>query len=257
MSARCLLLLLALAIYVSAPHPAAAEGLKVSPIRIYFEEQQKTQTLTLHNEGDEPVTLQFEQMEWSQDAEGRDAYAPTQAIVLFPKIVTVGAHTDQLIRLGYQGPAPTDQERAYRLYLTELPVSTPGETTLKMAMRLGLPVFISPAEGRPTLEIAGMGVSQAVAQLQVKNTGRHHAYLETIHVVGRAASGSEVFTTDASGWYVLPGSQRTFPIELPDSECARAATLQFSLEFSNRDLDQPAVTSTASVTPSDCSGSAR
>ena len=259
MSARSRLsLLLALAaICVSALRPAAADGLKVSPIRIYFEEQQKTQTLTLHNDGDEPVTLQLEQMEWSQDAEGQDAYAPTQAIVLFPKIVTVGAHAEQLIRLGYQGPAPTNQERAYRVYLTELPVSRPGKTTLKMAMRLGLPVFISPAEGKPTLEIAGTRVSQAVAQLQVRNTGRHHAYLETIHVVGRAASGSEVFAAEASGWYVLPGSQRTFPIELPDSECARAATLQFSLTFSNRDLDQPPVTSTASVTPSDCSGSAR
>jgi fimbrial chaperone protein len=193
-------------------------------------------------------------MEWSQDDEGRDAYAPTQAIVLFPKIVTMGAHAEQLIRLGYQGPAPTDRERSYRVYLTELPVSRPGDTTLKMAMRLGVPVFISPAEGKATLEIAGTRVSQAVAQLQVKNTGRHHAYLQTIRVVGRAASGGEVFTTDASGWYVLPGRERTFPIELPNPECARAATLQFSLRYSNRDVDQPPASSSASVTPSDCAG---
>ena len=149
--------LVVVALCLPALHSAEAGTFKVIPIKIYFEDNQKTQTLTLRNEGDEPETLQFETMEWSQDAQGQDTYVPTKAIVLFPKIVTVAAHSDILIRLGYQGPPATNQERTYRIYMTELPVSKPGQATLQMTMRLGVPVFISPAQGKPTLEIIKIG----------------------------------------------------------------------------------------------------
>jgi len=247
--------LVVLSLCIPALDAAEAATFKVIPIKLYFENNQKTQTLTIRNEHDEPVTLQFETMEWSQDAQGQDAYVPTKDLVLFPKIVTVAAHSDKLIRLGYQGPTVTNQERAYRVYLTELPVSKPGQATLQMAMRLGLPVFISPAQGHPTLEIIAIAVTQDMARLLVKNPSNQHAYVKTIRVAGQAASGAELFTGEGAGWYLLPGNQRTFPIKLPAHDCARVSTVHVTLTFSHKDLNQPPVTSTTAVTPSHCARS--
>ena len=249
-------LLVCVALVITGLSPAEAGTFKVIPIKVYLEDNQKTQTLTLRNESEEPVTLQFEAMEWSQDPAGQDHYEPTKALVMFPKIVTIKAGAEQLIRLGYQGPPATNQERTYRVYMTELPISKPGETTLKMVMRLGVPVFITPAKGKPALEIVQSSLEQHVAHVQIRNPSSRHGYVKTMHVVGRDASGAEVFATDASGWYVLPGMQRTFPIKLPEHACARVSTISVSMIFSSKDLDQPPVTSTADVTSSHCSSSA-
>lgn len=254
MSARLALsqFLVFVSFFITALSLAEAGTFKVMPIKVYLEDNQKTQTLTLRNESDEPVTLQFEAMEWSQDREGQDLYVPTKTIVMFPKIVTIKAGAEQLIRLGYQGPPAINQERTYRVYLTELPIAKPGEATLKMAMRLGVPVFITPAKGKPALEIVQTSVEQHVIHLQVKNPSPRHGYVKTMQVVGRDASGAEVFTTDATGWYVLSGMQRTFPIQLPVHECARVSTIHVTMIFSNKDLDQPPVMTTTAVTGSPC-----
>ena len=249
-------LLVCVALVITGLSPAEAGTFKVIPIKVYLEDNQKTQTLTLRNESEEPVTLQFEAMEWSQDPAGQDLSEPTKALVMFPKIVTIKAGAEQLIRLGYQGPPATNQERTYRVYMTELPISTPGETTLKMVMRLGVPVFITPAKGKPVLEIVQISLEQHVAHVQIRNPSPRHGYVKTMHVVGRDASGAEVFATDATGWYVLPGMQRTFPIKLPDHACARVSTISVSMIFSSKDLDQPPVTSTADVASSHCASSA-
>ena len=106
-------------------------------------------------------------------------------------------------------------------HLTELPISKPGETTLKMVMRLGVPVFITPAKGKPALEIVQTSLERHVAHVQVKNPSSRHGYVKSMHMVGR----------DASGWYVLPGMQRTFPIKLPEHACARVSTISVSMIF--------------------------
>lgn len=248
-------LLVCVSLLITVLSTAEAGTFKVIPIKVYLEDNQKTQTLTLRNESEDPVTLQLEAMEWSQDQTGQDLYVPTKALVMFPKIVTIKAGAEQLIRLGYQGPPATNQERTYRVYMTELPISKPGESTLKMVMRLGVPVFITPAKGKPALEIVQTSLERYIAHLQVKNPSSRHGYVKTMHVTGRDASGAEVFSVDATGWYVLPGMQRTFPVKLPEHACARLSTISVSMIFSSKDLDQPPVTSTVDVASSHCSSS--
>ena len=72
----------------------------------------------------------------------------------------------------------------------------------------------------------------------------------------RAAMSAAAERVFASGWYVLPGRQRTFPIKLPEHACARVSTISVSMIFSSKDLDQPPVTSTADVASSHCASSA-
>lgn len=221
---------------------AEAGNFKVVPIKVYFENGQKVQTLTLHNDSESDVTLQFEAVEWAQDVTGKDQYEPTKALFIFPGIVTVKAGVEKQVKLGYQGPPATAHERTYRLYITELPVQKPGESTLQMAMRLGVPVFVAPKKGKPAIEIEQATLVSENLDVQVINPGNRHVYVKMIEVDGLDDSDREVFHREVAGWYLLPGAHRIFPVPLPKEPCVEARKLRVVVKFANQDIDQAPVT---------------
>lgn len=217
---------------------AEAGNFKVVPIKVYFENDQKVQTLTLRNDSESDVTLQFEAVEWAQDATGKDQYEPTKSLFIFPGIVTVKAGAEKQVKLGYQGPPAIAHERTYRLYITELPVQKPGEATLQMAMRLGVPVFVVPKKGKPAVEIERATMVSENLDVQVTNPGNRHVYVKTIEVVGVDDSDREVFHREVSGWYVLPSTHRMFSVPLQKDSCTEAKQLRVIVRFANQDIDQ-------------------
>lgn len=244
---------LTLVIFVMSLAQAAHAGnFKVSPIKVYLEEHQKTQTLTLRNENESSVTLQFEAMEWRQDAEGQDTYENSKAIVIFPKILRVEAGSEKTIRLGYQGPPAGAQERTYRVFMTEIPVAKSGEVGLQMAMRLGVPVFVVPKKGKPAADIERVTMAKGAAEVQVTNPGNKHVYVKSIEVSGLDLSDKTVFTQEVKGWYLLAGIHRVFSVAIPTESCAAGAKLRVTVAFANQDIDQPAVVTTTNSTPAQC-----
>ncbi len=235
---RCRWMICAVLAVALCPLVGEAGNFKVVPIKVYFENDQKVQTLTLRNDSDSDVTLQFEAMEWMQDSAGKDLYEPTKSLFIFPGIATIKAGGEKHIKLGYQGPPVTVQERTYRVYMTELPVQKPGEATLQMAMRLGVPVFVVPKKGKPEIEIERATMANESLDVQVTNPGNRHVYVRTIEVAGLDVSDREVFLQEASGWYVLPGVHRMFSVPLPKDSCAEAKKMRVIVKFANQDVDQ-------------------
>ncbi|UCE19196.1 MAG: molecular chaperone, partial [Gemmatimonadota bacterium] len=123
----CLLFLL--------PNEVMAGSFTVHPIKVFVEPEKKTATLIVTNNGEEVVAIQVEGIVWRQDEGGKDTFEPTQDIIFFPKIFSVGPKEERVVRIGYNGQWPVT-EKTYRLFLRELPVSKPGETALKMALRI-------------------------------------------------------------------------------------------------------------------------
>lgn len=226
----------------SFPSLVMAGNFKVVPIKVYFENDQKVQTLTLRNDSESDVTLQFEAVEWVQDATGKDVYEPTKSLFIFPGIATVKAGGEKQVKLGYQGPPASAKERTYRMYMTELPVQKPGEATLQMAMRLGVPVFVVPKKGKPQIEIERAMMANDGVDVQIVNPGNRHVYVRTLEVTGLDNSDHEVFLQETSGWYVLPGVHRMFSVPLPKDACVEARKLRVVVKFANQDIDQSPVT---------------
>jgi hypothetical protein len=71
-----------------------------------------------------------------------------------------------------------------------------------------------------------MEISEGKLQVKVRNNGNNHLLAQKIKVTGLDANGAEVFTRETSGWYVLPGIQRSFPIEIFREDCRQVSTLQ-------------------------------
>jgi fimbrial chaperone protein len=170
-------------------------------------------------------------MVWRQDAEGRDEYNATKELVFFPKIFSMAANEERIVRIGYEGEWPL-REKTYRLYLQELPVSQPGETALKMVLRLGIPVFIKPVKEtqESAIEIERVALFGAQLLVRVKNNGNSHAMVRTIKASGLDGSGTEVFSRETAGWYVLPGISKPFLLAISAEQCLKAKAVQIAVE---------------------------
>mgnify|MGYP000329849137 CR=1 FL=1 len=97
---------------------AAAIG--VSPVRVTLSDKQKMGTLTVRNNGAEPVSMQLEVLNWSQE-EGNGVFTPTRELIVNPPIFTIPAGGSQLIRVGLRRAPDAQRELTYRIFLQELP----------------------------------------------------------------------------------------------------------------------------------------
>lgn len=204
---------------------AAAAGFAVSPIRLEFERNVRTGSVTVTNDSDQPLELQVRAFEWTQDAAGQDVYVESQDLIVFPGAIRLEGQGRQLIRVGIRQPA-VDRERTYRVFIEELPrPPPPGQPRAQVAIRVrfGVPVFVKPLEGKPAAEITGARVENGRLRVEVRNAGNAHVHAESVTV---AAAGA-TYAADR-GWYVLAGATRGFPVVLPRAACNPAAPLTLS-----------------------------
>ncbi|MDI6704500.1 MAG: fimbria/pilus periplasmic chaperone [bacterium] len=243
-----------------APYQLKAGSFTVIPIKVFLEEK-KTATISVTNNGEEKVNVQVRAVEWSQDEEGRDKFSPTKEIIFFPKIFAIEKGEERIVRIGYQGERPV-MEKTYRIFFRELPVKKAGETALKMALRIGMPVFITPAnkiekieiekisleEVKPSEESSGQKAEgseqeaeppppKRMVVVRVRNKGNVHVSPRKIKAMGFDESGKEVFSKEVAGWYVLSGVSKPFAIEISPQECQESRVIKVSVQTKESSLD--------------------
>ena len=229
-----------LALLLSAfPGPVWGGSFRVLPTLVDLDPRSKTAVVRLINEGDEKLTLQLKGAVWSQDERGQDQYVPTDTLIFFPRIVTLNKGEERVVRLAYQGPA-APQELTFRLFVEELPVLKPGVSGLVMILRVGIPVFVKPAEEVKDWSLAGVTVAEGFAHVLVRNGGNSHLMVASVAV--KAADGAQqpLFRQEAKGWYVLSGKTVPFRVPLPPESCpnVRQLTAEAAVDKDTKTLAQ-------------------
>jgi fimbrial chaperone protein len=221
------------------PSLASAGSFKVVPIRMFIEGGQKSAVFTVTNEADEKVTIQIGVKGWTQDENGSDIYQPSDDLIVFPKIFTIEKKGgEQIVRVAFRSQAAPKEniERPYRFFFEELPVKKPGETALMFALNLSVPVFIKPIQETPGVVLEKTEFTEGALRARVKNSGTSHLMVGKMKVSGRGAADKELFTKEATGWYVLAGASRVFPIPIPKKECVQLQKVTVSIEVDKSTL---------------------
>ena len=202
-----------LAALLAAATPAAASSFSIAPIRVEMGAGHDRGVLTLHNDGDAPVTVQVSGVAWSQPG-GADQYAPTRDLITTPPVFVVPAKSDQIVRVALRRDADAARELAYRVFFEEVP--TDSSTTfngLHVALRIGVPVFVAPA-AKPLAALAWQVRCTATGDLQfaARNHGTAH-----LQVTGFAVQiGSQAQPLQVRGArYVLPDSTVSWSMPAP------------------------------------------
>jgi len=209
---------------LAAALPAAASTFNLAPIRLEMDRSRQTGVLTLHNDGDAPVTIQVRPVSWSQP-EGADRYEPTQDLIVTPPVFVVAAHKDQIVRVARRGATDGERERTYRLFFEEVPDAAPaGFNGLKVALRIGIPVFFAAPAAKPDLAFSARWNADGTLELSAQNKGLAHFQITDFEL--SAPDATQVAKVGGSR-YVLGGSETHWSLT-PAPGTGRAEHLRIS-----------------------------
>ncbi|RLJ63715.1 fimbrial biogenesis chaperone [Sulfurisoma sediminicola] len=206
------------------PLPATAVGFAVSPILVELDRNAKSGAITVSNDDDsESLRVQIKLFEWTQGASAKDEYRESEDLLFFPRLLALEKAEQKLVRVGLRVPAAT-QEKAYRLFVEELPAPPPPGgvpgARVAISVRFGVPIFVRPVKEELRGEIEKIELAKGVLRVAVRNGGNVHFTIKSI-----TASSGEVFSKEAAGWYLLAGAAREHTVELPADACAKLKRL--------------------------------
>ena len=185
----------------------SAASIGVSPVRATLSADQKVEAITVRNTGTEPMSVQLEVMNWSQQ-EGKDVFTATREVLANPPIFTVPPGGSQLIRAGLRRAPDARRELTYRIFLQELPPPpSPDFNGAKMLMRVSLPVFVLPeVAAQPALRWQAARTSDGALKISLTNIGNAHVQIANFSL--SLPGSAQPWITQQSSTYVLHGQSR-------------------------------------------------
>lgn len=212
---------------------AGAAAFGVSPLRVDLDRGARTGLVNVSNDEDRRLSFELKLFAWTQGEGGEDAYAPSDDLVFFPRILTIDPKARRSVRIGIRGALPAG-EKAYRLYIEEMPdpaAAAAGGTGVAVRLRFGLPIFVAGAEGEPAISIREVRADKGHVVALVHNSGARTARFEQLV----ATSGGKV-VGNLNGWYVFPGVTREFRIPVSKEACPLGGVVEVSTQLAGKDV---------------------
>lgn len=223
---------------VSLPAGASGSDWQVSPIRLDFNKEVRTGSVTVFNGGDTELRFQIKAYEWTQDPEGKDRYEETSDLHFYPKMMTLGARSKKVIRTGVR-QAGGENEKTYRLFIQEIPGTLKeGAIGVSVALRFGVPVFVAPAQPNALLSFGNTAVTKDGIQILVRNIGNVNVAIDRIVFSGLDSFGSQQYSGEANGWYLLHGSARLYTFSAPGISCHTVKKIIISAKTDKRTFEK-------------------
>jgi fimbrial chaperone protein len=201
----------AAALLLSIAACASAASLDVNPVRIDLAPAARSAELKLTNMSSEPLSVQVDVRQWTQDFDGTEQLADTRTLLAVPPIVTIPPGEHQVVRIGQLGAPAEDVEKTFRVLVTELAhtPATNGGPGLNMRLRLSIPVFVAPVARHAAADIAVEDVasSEDGTRVTLHNTGNAHAKIERIDIRDDGEWSALPAETVTSLRYLLPDAR--------------------------------------------------
>lgn len=219
-----------------------AGDFSVSPIRLELGASVRSGVITVKNEGKTKLSFQLKAMAWTQDLAGADQYSETGDLIFFPKLMTIEAGEETLVRVGARTPV-VPVEKAYRLFIEELPgpvepVPEGKGARINVLLRFGAPVFVTPLKSADSAEILDVGLAKGTVGVSIRNTGNRHQVVQGVHLKGINAQGAEVYALTLADRYLLAGTTKSYNTVIESSQCTRIVALSVELKTDKLSLQR-------------------
>lgn len=195
----------------TTPEIHADGGFQISPIRLSLSQQNPIAVMTVRNNSTTSRAMQLESMQWKQ-RDGEDLYKPTREILASPPIFTIPPGETQIVRVGLRREPAHTEELSYRLFLREIPMDTAFTGEVKITMRFGIPVFVTPTQtpAEPQLNWRIRAASQNTLVIEAINDG--NAHIQITHFIITNSTNNTLLTEQQNMQYLLPQQQRKWLI---------------------------------------------
>ena len=215
-----------------AASDARASSFDISPVSVLLSASTPSSTVVITNRSALPVRLQVSLYTWQQSESGEPVLKPTQDVLFFPAMLALNPKEARNIRIGTK-LKPTGAEKAYRLYIQELPAPTRSAgadpNAVTMLTRLGVPVFVAPPSPKGHAVLSPLAFSGSKVSFYVGNDGNAHTRVKKLILTAKNGSQT-VHTQELDGWYVLSGGRRRYDVQLPPDACAQTSVVEVVLD---------------------------
>jgi len=114
-------------------------------------------------------------------------------------------------------------------------------------------VFMAPPSRRGAAAIDSVALRDGTLRIHVRNGGNTHVMARKIIATGADGGGATAFRHEQTGWYLLAGSARTFPVPIAPEQCGRARTIRVEVELDPRPRERTStLEATIDVSRSSC-----
>jgi fimbrial chaperone protein len=213
---------------------ACAGSFEFTPLRANLSQQTSTEVITVKNNGDAAVVVQLQLLKWAMNGD-QDVYTDSDEVLATPPIFTLPVAASQIVRVGLTQPVDAGDEQTYRLFFEEVPPPPePGYQGLRVALRVGLPIFVAPAiAAHPELSWRASRSGQNEVKLHVTNTGNAHTQIIVLAL--RPTGGAPALAELKAPGYVLAGQAREWVVRLHDGLPSK--TIHLSAETDSGPLE--------------------
>ena len=220
----------------------SAASIGVSPVRATLSANQKIEAITVRNNGTEPMSVQLEVMNWTQN-DGTDVFTATRDLLVSPPIFTVPPGGSQLIRAALRRAPDAQHEQTYRIFMQELPPPPdPDFMGTKMLMRLSLPVFVLPALSvESDLRWRAARTSDGALKISLSNLGNAHIQITNFSL--SKPGNTQPWVTQQSSTYLLHGQSHDWVLPVSEKNPAPTpgTTLQLFAQTDAGDMEAEVV----------------
>lgn len=218
-----------------------AASFTVNPTQILLSGATRSALLTLKNDTSQPLRFQVTAAAWRQTPAGQMVLEPTEDVVFFPTLLTLGPAEERKVRIGLAEPlAPGPIEKSYRVFVEELPALDDAKmpSGVTMRTRMGIPIFVGPSKAAPRAQIESVRLEGSRLSFSVVNPGNVHFIPESVRVRGVDATGAAVTDQTLDAWYILAGGRRDFDLLLPPPRCAEIRSLVLEAQVLGRTVKE-------------------
>jgi len=230
--------LAALALSVCSAALLAGE-FTILPLRVALDRGTRAAEIVVRNEDQAPLRMQIEAMSWQQGADGKDRYEPTDGLIYFPRALEVPPGESRIVRVGIRA-APVTREETYRLFIEQLPPpgkeEAPVGATVRVFIRVGVPVFVAPAQAQRKAEITRLQMKTGQVHWTVANTGNVHFVAERVELTALGRDGTRLHSDQYLERYFLAGVEKPLLATMPREICPKIAAIEAIVAGDSVDL---------------------
>jgi len=225
---------------------AQAADFAVYPLRVFFAPGERSAAVGVNNTGGQPIRFQLSLVEWTQDAAGKDVYTESEELIFFPRLFTVQAGEQGVVRIGPKR-AYAGKERTFRVFVDELPDDSakPAASGITFSIRFAIPVFMGTLGTKAQGVIEPLALKDGKLLAAVRNDGSAHFRIESMEIVS-----DKGYSHKTDGWYLLAGARRLHTLDLPREACLAAHRLE--LRVKTIDGGDGYLNATIDVDPAQC-----
>lgn len=202
-----------------------AADISVKPIVVVLNTHDRSSSLELENASDKNLRVQITAYRWSQRNGSVDEMTPTDDIIVFPTLLSIGKGQHRSARVGTSLSSGV-KEGTYRLVIEELPEAQPATERFKarplvVRTKLVLAAFVSPVKPEAKASLEGVSIAHGTMHLHLLNSGNAHYTIKDINLIGLGAGDSPVFNAPLVAGYILPGADFEMTYSILASNCAQ------------------------------------